>query len=86
MVSNIFGMEPSRTLNSSEAIARGTSIYAALDKKLIKPMDYNIAYTNLVNIGVAWNSIKEGGSIFGEEQSSYSKKQPLFTAGTNVPF
>lgn len=35
MVSKIFGMEPSRTLNQSESIAIGSTIYGALEQKLL---------------------------------------------------
>ncbi len=31
IVTNIFGTEASKTLNSSEAMARGASIYGAID-------------------------------------------------------
>lgn len=39
-VANVFGLEPSRTLNSSECIARGAALFSAMQSSLFRTQPY----------------------------------------------
>jgi len=57
IVNEIFGLESSRTLNSSEAMARGASIYGAMDTGFVT-VPYEISTENFAAVSVVWNSVK----------------------------
>jgi heat shock protein 4 len=40
LVKSVFGVEPSRTLNSSESVARGCALMAAIKSPLFRVPDY----------------------------------------------
>jgi heat shock protein 4 len=42
IVGDIFGLEPSKTLKSSEAVGRGAAIYGTIEKKFINNYGYEI--------------------------------------------
>ena len=63
LIKEIFGMEPSRTLNSNESVSRGAAIYGAVASKTIL-FDYNLPNYNLIDICISWNNTKLG-NFFG---------------------
>lgn len=73
---NLFGMEPSKTLNQSEAMARGIAIYGALERNFVQ-IDYHIPNRNLLNIMACWHQIY-GDKFYGEDDTVYKNKQVLF--------
>lgn len=64
LVNEIFGMEPSKTLNQSEALAHGTAIYGAKDIGLLY-YDYSVNNINLVSINACWN-FSQNHNFYGE--------------------
>lgn len=65
IVQEVFKMEPSRSLNQSEAMARGASVFGAISNKLW-PLYYDLKDMNLVDICVCWNAIGLNNNFFGE--------------------
>ena len=70
----IFNMEPSRTLNSSESVARGCALMAAIKSPLFKVSEYVL--NQKVNHGIKfyWNFV-EGGNFLGLNAEKYPPKQ-----------
>ena len=54
LIYETFGIEPSKTLNQSEALAHGTAIYGAKDSGLLY-YEYSVNNINLVSINACWN-------------------------------
>jgi hypothetical protein len=82
-VSETFGIEPSKTLNQSEALAHGTTIYGAKDAGLFY-YDYSVININLIDICACWN-YSGNGNFFGENDAQYKHKQIIFSANCKVP-
>lgn len=64
LIKETFGIDPSRTLNLSEATARGATIYGAVTSNLI-PLAYSLNNFNLVDICICWNSTTYNDIFFG---------------------
>lgn len=58
MAAKIFGLEPSRGLNQSEAIATGCSIFGAIEKKVIN-INYRYDAISTQVIGVKWGKERQ---------------------------
>jgi len=70
MVKSIFGMEPSRTLNSSESIARGCALMAAIKSPLFRVPDYILNERVYYGVKFYWNFV-EGNNFLGPNSSLY---------------
>lgn len=64
LINETFGIEPSKTLNQSEALAHGTAIYGAKDIGLLY-YDYSVNNINLVSINACWN-FSQDHNFYGE--------------------
>ncbi len=51
-------MEPSRTLNQSEAIALGSTVLGCVERKILN-LPYNFNAVSTRRIGLKWNKIKK---------------------------
>lgn len=60
----ILGHEPSRTLNSSESIARGCGLMAAIKSPLFKVQNYTLNEKAMYGVKFYWNFV-EGNNYLG---------------------
>lgn len=58
MAAKIFGLEPSRGLNQSEAIATGCSVFGAIERKVIN-LNYRYDAMSTKIIGVKWGKERQ---------------------------
>lgn len=81
-----FGHEPSRTLNSSESVARGCALMAAIKSPLFRVAEYTLNEKVLYGIKFSWNFV-EGNQYLGLNSDLYPEKQRkmIFEAGSKVP-
>lgn len=85
-VKSIFEVEPSRTLNSSESVARGCALMAAIKSPLFKVPDYALNEKVYYGVKFYWNFV-EGEKYLGLDSSLYPEKQGkfIYEAGAKVP-
>lgn len=83
MVSDIFKMDLSRTLNSSECIAKGACILTSLRLGFVKEIGVKMAEYNFFDIVVSSNCIGKSKKEFKKNSQLYSKEQTqvLFKKG-----
>lgn len=86
IVKENFGFEPSRTLNSSESIARGCGLMAAIRSPLFRVADYTLNEKAYYGVKFYWNFV-EGNNFLGPKSELYPPKQAkmIFEAGSKVP-
>lgn len=86
IVKTVFGMDISRTLNSSESVARGCGLMAAIQSPLFKVADYTLNEKSYYNIKFYWNFV-DGDKFLGLNSSLYPEKQGkyIYEAGAKVP-
>lgn len=70
IIKNVFGMEYSRTLNSSESIARGCALMAAIKSPLFRVPDYVLNERAYYGIKFYWNFV-EGDKFLGLNSTLY---------------
>ena len=76
-------MEPSRTLNSSEAICKGAALVAATKSPIFKVPKYEFKKTLNTGIMISWNLLKH--RELGLESASYPEKQRAILYKVNAP-
>ena len=64
IVKQVFGVEPSRTLNSSESVARGCALMAAIKSPLFRVADYALNERVYYGVKFYWNFV-EGEKYLG---------------------
>ena len=86
IIKQLFGVEPSRTLNSSESVARGCALMAAIKSPLFRVADYTLNERAYYGIKFYWNFV-EGEKYLGLDSSRYPEKQGkfIYEAGAKVP-
>ncbi|GFS55381.1 heat shock 70 kDa protein 4L [Trichonephila inaurata madagascariensis] len=73
IIKNIFGMEPSTTLNQDEAVARGCALQAAMLSPGVKVRDFHITDVQPYTIKLMWTLAKnEKGEI-----EAYQRNHPV---------
>lgn len=55
IIQNVFKVDPSRTINSSEAIAKGCALMSAFKNPLFRPADVIIEEFNCNPVKACWN-------------------------------
>lgn len=82
MIQKIFGFEPSRTLNSSETVAKGAAVLAAVKSPIFRVAKYDIYEQTNYGVIVSWNLARKN-QLLGYESQNYPEKQRklLFEAG-----
>ena len=70
MVKETFGFDPSRTLNSSESIARGCGLMAAIRSPLFRVADYTLNEKAYYGVKFYWNFV-EGNNFLGLNSHLY---------------
>ena len=55
LVKRVFDMQPSRTINSSETIARGAGLFAVKKSGLFRFIDYTIKDKTFYPVRASWN-------------------------------
>ena len=58
IITGVFNIEPMRTLKSSESIAKGSALMAAIKSPLFKVAPYAIEEINYYPIRAYWNFIQ----------------------------
>jgi len=58
LVKTIFGVEPSRTLNSNESVARGCALMAAIKSPLFRVPDYALHERVYYGVKFYWNFVE----------------------------
>ena len=86
MVKSVFAMDPSRTLNSSESVARGCALMAAIKSPLFRVPDYILNERVYYGVKFFWNFV-EGNKFLGLDSSLYPEKQGkyIYDTGAKVP-
>jgi molecular chaperone DnaK (HSP70) len=86
LVKQVFGVEPSRTLNSSESVARGCALMSAIKSPLFRVADYALHERVYYGVKFYWNFV-EGEKLLGLDASLYPEKQGklIYEAGAKVP-
>jgi len=87
VIQDTFGNEVLRTLNSSECVARGTAIQAAMLNPLFKVAQYGVEEANFYPIRCSW-LFKDGSNMEVEgEGKNHPEKQTsiLFDRGCSIP-
>jgi heat shock protein 4 len=86
LVKQVFGVEPSRTLNSSESVARGCALMAAIKSPLFRVSDYSLHERVYYGVKFYWNFV-EGEKYLGLNANLYPEKQGkfIYEAGAKVP-
>lgn len=86
IVKSTFGVDPSRTLNSSESVARGCALMAAIKSPLFKVAEYTLNEKSYYGIKFFWNFV-EGEKYLGLNSALYPEKQGkfIYEAGAKVP-
>lgn len=87
IVEKIFKMEAVRTLNSSESIAKGCALMAAMKSPLFKVAEYGLDEINNYPIKIFWNFLEHGAQPVANNEKGYPEKQTavLFPAGATIP-
>jgi len=62
-VSNILGEEPSRTLNSSECIAKGAALLSAINSSIFRAQPFDYVENFKYNINLIVNGTKHGQKL-----------------------
>ncbi len=75
ILEKVFKMEPMRTLNSSESIAKGCALMAAIKSPLFKVADYGLEEINYYPVRIYWNFIAQGGQPLANNEKAYPEKQ-----------
>lgn len=75
IIERVFKSEPSRTLNSSESIARGCALMAAMKSPLFKVAEYGLEEINNYPIKLHWNFIQQGTQPLANNDKAYLEKQ-----------
>jgi len=60
IIEKVFKIEPVRTLNSSEAIAKGCALMAAMKSPLFKVAEYGLEEMNYYPVRLYWNFLQAG--------------------------
>jgi heat shock protein 4 len=86
LVKQIFGVEPSRTLNSSESVARGCALMAAIKSPLFRVPDYALHEKVYYGVKFYWNFV-DGEKFLGTNSALYPEKQGkfIYETGAKVP-
>ena len=86
LVKSVFGIDPSRTLNSSESVARGCALMAAIKSPLFRVSDYALNERVYYGVKFSWNFV-EGEKLLGLNSELYPEKQRkfIYEAGAKVP-
>lgn len=86
LVKQVFGVEPSRTLNSSESVARGCALMAAIKSPLFRVSDYALHERVYNGVKFYWNFV-DGDKHLGLNSHLYPEKQGkfIYEAGAKVP-
>lgn len=79
LAANFFGKQPSRTLNSSECVARGAAIQSAMLSPLFKVSPFQLHDYNPYDVTVQWSLTAP------DEQGRQTKEKLLFKRGSNYP-
>jgi heat shock protein 4 len=70
LVRQVFGVEPSRTLNSSESVARGCALMAAIKSPLFRVSDYALNEKVYYGVKFCWNFV-DGEKFLGLNSELY---------------
>jgi heat shock protein 4 len=86
MVKKALDIEPSRTLNSSESVARGCALMSAIKSPLFRVPDYALHERVYYGVKFYWNFV-DGEKYLGLDSSLYPEKQGkfIYEAGAKVP-
>ena len=86
LVKETFGFDTSRTLNSSESVARGCGLMAAIRSPLFRVAEYTLNEKAYYGVKFYWNFV-EGNNFLGLNSELYPQKQGkmIFDAGSKVP-
>jgi heat shock protein 4 len=86
LVKQVFSVEPSRTLNSSESVARGCALMAAIKSPLFRVPDYALNERVYYGVKFYWNFV-DGEKFLGLDSSLYPEKQGkfIYEAGAKIP-
>lgn len=86
IVKNTFKIDPSRTLHSSESVARGCALQAAIKSPLFKVADYVLNERSYYGIKFYWNFVQDQ-KFLGLNASLYPEKQGkfIYEAGAKIP-
>ncbi len=79
LASTFFEKPASRTLNSSECLARGAAIQSAMLSPLFKVSPFNLYDYNPYDVTVSWSLTTP------DEQGRETKEKVLFKKGSNYP-
>jgi len=87
IVEKVFKVEPVRTLNSSESIAKGCALMAAMKSPLFKVAEYGLEELNLYPVKLHWNFLQPGTQPLANNEKAYLEKQTnlVFPAGCSLP-
>jgi heat shock protein 4 len=85
-VKEVFKIEPSRTLNSSESVARGCALQAAIKSPLFKVQEYTLNERVYNGVKFYWNFV-ENNNYLGLDASKYPETQGkmIYDFGAKVP-
>lgn len=70
VVKQVFNIEPSRTLNSNESVARGCALMAAIKSPLFRVADYALNEKVYYGVKFYWNFV-DGEKFLGLDSSKY---------------
>lgn len=70
IIKTVFGIQASRTLNSSESVARGCALMAAIKSPLFRVPDYALHEKVYYGVKFYWNFV-EGEKYLGLNASLY---------------
>jgi len=86
IVKEVFEIEPSRTLNSSESVARGCALDAAIKSPLFRVQDYILNERVINGVKFFWNFV-EDKNYLGLDSSKYPPAQGkfIYDEGAKVP-
>ena len=68
LIKRVFDMQPSRTINSSETIARGAALYAVKKSGLFRFIDYSIKDKAIYPVRALWNLFNGEIEPLGEQE------------------
>jgi heat shock protein 4 len=87
VIEKVFKVEPVRTLNSSESIAKGCALMAAMKSPLFKVAEYGLEELNCYPVKLHWNFLGAGAHSLGNNEKAYIEKQTnmVFPAGCLLP-
>lgn len=82
----VFNKEPSRTLNSSESVARGCALEAAIKSPLFKVQEYTLNERVYNGVKFYWNFV-ENNNYLGLDSTKYPETQGkmIYDFGAKVP-